>query len=283
MLAAWVAGCGLTACDDRGAEADGWRPPRSLAGMKITLVDTNNAPYNYGLWLKPVDGTACEAENMTRTDSRYLYSVRSDRTASLVVDGYRILSASAAIHTCKWELSLVYTSPTQGAFRGTYFEADAGFVAAIAGYFYIGDRDPGGSGGNPDKDDGGDDGSGGDDDGERIAVTESNLLGKWVLSHSKGYEIDPEFDIDESWDTDEDPVFFMLLKERHVMVTYEDGNVRNGTWSLRGDILTTEENEEEVSRVKVVFLTRKTLELETSERDGNGREYDELSTFKKVE
>ena len=128
----------LVGCDkSEGGNDDetGIPTPKTIIVKKITLDDTNNLPYGYGTWIKPVNGIYCEAENMTRTDSKYLYSNLSDTQASLVVDGYQRLTTNT--YHYKWEFTLTFTSPTAGTFRGTYAKLSNGFVASISGKFTI--------------------------------------------------------------------------------------------------------------------------------------------------
>lgn len=129
-------------CTDKNDEKETNSIPTNITiiGQKITLIDKNNSPYNYGLWIKPINNTNCEAENMTGTDSQYLYSNIDDHTASLIINGYQVLTNTT--YSYKWEITLSFKTPTQGTFRGTYLKGNTNFVAAISGDFYIGETNP---------------------------------------------------------------------------------------------------------------------------------------------
>ncbi len=135
-----------TACSDNDEEqdnekrADKGSVPTNLIGQKITLIDKNNHPYDYGLWIRPVNETYCEAENMTKTDSKYLYSNLKDNIATLIINGYQVLTNITYVYM--WEITLNFTTPTKGTFRGTYLKSNTNFVASISGDFYIGEANP---------------------------------------------------------------------------------------------------------------------------------------------
>lgn len=135
----------ICSCSTNDESTQGILDHKSIIGQKITLVDQNNSPYNYGLWIRPINDTYCEAENMTGTSSRYLYTLIDSKTASLVIDGFQILTERVYVY--KWEVTLYFESPTKGTFRGTYFKQNTNYVASIVGRFYIGESDNDSEGG----------------------------------------------------------------------------------------------------------------------------------------
>lgn len=114
------------------------------------------------------------------------------------------------------------------------------------------------------------------DDDEKVGSTD-DLVGKWELTWTKGWEMDSD-GTKEEWDEADDRQFFIFKNDGTGYEAYKE-NVADKypyTWKLNGNKLTlTYDNYEDVYKVET--LNKSTLIITISDDDES-----DTSTYKKI-